>query len=74
MATYKEFHQYSIEKPDEFWTEQAQLVDWKEPFTQVCDYSRPPFAKWFVGGRLNMSFNCLDRHLASWRKNKAAII
>jgi len=33
MATYKEFHQYSIEKPDEFWTEQAQLVDWKEPFT-----------------------------------------
>ena len=35
MATYKEFHQYSIEKPNEFWTEQAQLVDWKEPFTQV---------------------------------------
>ena len=41
MATYKEFHQYSIEKPNEFWTEQAQLIDWKEPFTQVCDYSKP---------------------------------
>ena len=43
MTTYKEFHQYSIEKPDQFWTEQAQLIDWKEPFTQVCDYSRPRF-------------------------------
>ncbi|MBT9519531.1 MAG: propionate--CoA ligase [Dechloromonas sp.] len=64
MATYKEFHQYSIEKPNEFWTEQAQLVDWKEPFTQVCDYSRPPFAKWFVGGKTNLCYNAVDRHAA----------
>ena len=64
MATYKEFHQYSIEKPNEFWTEQAQLVDWKEPFTQVCDYSRPPFAKWFVGGKTNLCHNAVDRHAA----------
>ena len=64
MATYKEFHQYSIEKPNEFWTEQAQLIDWKEPFTQVCDYSRPPFSKWFVGGKTNLCHNAVDRHAA----------
>jgi propionyl-CoA synthetase len=73
MATYKEFHQYSIEKPDEFWTEQAQLIDWKEPFTQVCDYSRPPFAKWFVGGKTNLCYNAVDRHAAK-RPDAAALI
>ncbi len=64
MATYKEFHQYSIEKPNEFWTEQAQLIDWKEPFTQVFDYSKPPFVKWFVGGKTNLCHNAVDRHAA----------
>uniref|UniRef100_Q47GS1 Propionate--CoA ligase n=1 Tax=Dechloromonas aromatica (strain RCB) TaxID=159087 RepID=Q47GS1_DECAR len=73
MATYKEFHQYSIEKPNEFWTEQAQLIDWKEPFTQVCDYSRPPFAKWFVGGKTNLCHNAVDRHAAK-RPNDRALI
>ena len=73
MATYKEFHQYSIEKPDEFWTEQAQLVDWQTPFTQVCDYSRPPFAKWFVGGKTNLCHNAVDRHAAK-RPNDRALI
>jgi propionyl-CoA synthetase len=73
MTTYKEFHQYSIEKPDEFWTEQAQLIDWQEPFTQVCDYSRPPFAKWFVGGKTNLCHNAVDRHAAK-RPNDRALI
>ena len=73
MATYKEFHQRSIEKPDEFWTEQAQLIDWKEPFTQVCDYSRPPFAKWFVNGKTNLCHNAVDRHAAK-RPNDRALI
>jgi len=73
MATYKEFHQYSIEKPNEFWTEQAQLIDWKEPFTQVCDYSRPPFAKWFVNGKTNLCHNAVDRHAAK-RPDAAALI
>ncbi|WP_306604185.1 propionate--CoA ligase [Azonexus sp.] len=73
MATYKEFHQYSIEQPDAFWTEQAQLVDWKEPFTQVCDFSRPPFAKWFVGGKINLCHNAIDRHAAK-RPNDDALI
>ena len=73
MATYKEFHQYSIEKPDAFWAEQAQLIDWKEPFSQVCDYSRPPFAKWFVGGKTNLCHNAVDRHAAK-RPNDRALI
>ncbi len=64
MSSYKEFHKQSIENPDAFWSEQAQLVDWKEPFTQVCDYSRPPFAKWFVGGKTNLCHNAVDRHAA----------
>ena len=73
MATYKEFHQYSIEQPDAFWTEQAKLIDWKEPFTQVCDFSRPPFAKWFVGGKTNLCHNAIDRHAAK-RPNDNALI
>ncbi len=73
MATYKEFHQYSIEKPNEFWTEQAQLIDWKEPFTEVCDYSKPPFVKWFVGGKTNLCYNAIDRHAAK-RPNDRALI
>ena len=73
MATYKEFHQYSIEQPDAFWTEQAQLIDWKEPFTQVSDFSRPPFAKWFVGGKTNLCHNAIDRHAAKRPNDKALI-
>ncbi|MGB4468001.1 MAG: propionate--CoA ligase [Azovibrio sp.] len=73
MTTYKEFHKYSIENPDAFWTEQARLVDWKEPFTQVCDYSRPPFVKWFVGGKTNLCHNAVDRHAAK-RPDARALI
>jgi propionyl-CoA synthetase len=64
MTSYQEFHKYSIENPDAFWSEQAQLIDWQEPFTQVCDYSRPPFVKWFVGGKTNLCYNAVDRHAA----------
>lgn len=56
-----------------FWAKQAERITWFEPWTQVLDW-QPPFAKWFVGGKLNAAYNCLDRHLQSWRRNKAAII
>jgi propionyl-CoA synthetase len=65
MPTYQEFYQHSIERPDAFWTEQAALIDWHRPFTQVCDHARPPFAKWFVGGETNLCHNAVDRHLAA---------
>ncbi|HAJ12148.1 MAG TPA: hypothetical protein DCM06_06245, partial [Comamonadaceae bacterium] len=45
--SYAEFHRRSIEDRDGFWREQAELIDWHRPFDQVCDYSQPPFARWF---------------------------
>jgi len=59
--------------PDGFWAEQARSLHWLRPWTQVLDWSDAPHARWFVGGQLNASDNCLDRHLAT-RGNKAAII
>src|SRR5690606_41245824 len=48
-----------------FWEEVARRLDWATPWEQVLDWSNPPFAKWFVGGQLNVAENCLDRHLAA---------
>ena len=73
MPTYKEFHQHSIDHPDEFWAEQAKLIGWHKPFTKVLDYTKPPFAKWFVGGETNLCFNAVDRHLAE-RAEQAALV
>ncbi|WP_153117911.1 propionate--CoA ligase [Rhodocyclus tenuis] len=64
MSTIKEFHRQSIDQPDVFWAEQAKLIDWETPYEKTLDFSRPPFAKWFVGGRTNLCFNAVDRHAA----------
>lgn len=66
--------QWAADDLEGFWAEQAKSLDWFKPFTKVLDWTNPPFAKWFVNGQTNVSYNCLDRHLTSWRKNKAAII
>ena len=71
--SYADFHRRSIADRDAFWTEQAQLIDWHRPFTQVCDYSNPPFAKWFVGGQTNLCHNAVDRHVAA-RGGRNALI
>ncbi len=73
MAAFKEFHARSISDRDAFWSEQAQLIHWQAPFSATLDYSRPPFAKWFVGGRTNLCFNAVDRHLAQ-RGDQNALI
>jgi propionyl-CoA synthetase len=73
MTTYKEFYRRSIEQPDAFWSEQAKLIDWHKPPQQVCDYSNPPFVKWFVGGETNLCYNAVDRHAAK-RPNAPALI
>ena len=73
MGAYKDFHRRSIERKEEFWAEQARLVDWQRPFDRVLDYSRPPFARWFVGGLTNLCHNALDRHLAARAGQKALI-
>jgi acetyl-CoA synthetase len=56
-----------------FWAEQARRLDWAKPWDQTLDWSNPPFAKWFVGGELNVAYNCLDRHVAAGRGDKVAI-
>lgn len=73
MTAYADFHRRSLQDRDAFWTEQAQLIDWHKPFTQVCDYSQPPFAKWFVGGETNLCHNAVDRHVAT-RGDQNALI
>ena len=73
MAAYREFHARSINDPEAFWSEQAQLIDWHAPFERTLDYSRPPFARWFVGGQTNLCHNAIDRHLAA-RGDQPALI
>jgi acetyl-CoA synthetase len=55
-----------------FWAEQAERVTWAEPFSDVLDWSNPPFAKWYVGGKLNAAYNCVDRHVENGRGDKVA--
>ncbi len=55
-----------------FWAKQAERVSWAEPFTDVLDWSKPPFARWFIGGRLNAAYNCVDRHVEEGRGDKVA--
>ncbi len=73
MKTYREFHERSLADREGFWREEARFVDWQTPFGHVLDHSRPPFAKWFVGGRTNLCHNAVDRHLAV-RADQAALI
>ena len=55
-----------------FWGRQAERITWAEPFTEVLDWSNPPFAKWFVGGKLNASYNCVDRHVEAGNGDRVA--
>ncbi len=70
---YSDFFRRSIDQRDEFWAEQAQLVDWKRPFDRVCNYDNPPFARWFEGGLTNLCHNAIDRHLADRASQNALI-
>lgn len=70
---YAEFHRRSIEDRDAFWAEQARLVDWHKPFDRVCNYDKPPFARWFEGGQTNLCHNAVDRHLKD-RADQNALI
>jgi len=66
-------YKLAAQDPEAFWATFATELDWMEPWTQVLDW-KPPHAKWFVGGRLNVSVNCLDRHVKTAHRNKAALI
>jgi len=73
MPSYTDFYRRSIESRDEFWAEQARLIYWQTPAGQICDYSNPPFARWFAGGTTNLCHNAVDRHLAD-RATQPALI
>ncbi len=70
---YRDFHRRSIEDREGFWAEEAKLVHWHRPPQKILDYSRPPFARWFVGGETNLCFNAVDRHLAGRGDQKALV-
>ena len=71
---YNEAFSQSITNPESFWGKAAQEVTWKKPFEQVLDASNPPFYKWFSGGELNTSYNCLDLHIEQGRGEQTALI
>ena len=56
-----------------FWARQAERLAWSTPFTEVLDWSDAPFAKWFVGGKLNVAYNCVDRHVEAGNGDRVAI-
>jgi len=73
VATYEDFHARSINERDAFWREQAALIDWQQPAETICDISRPPFARWFVGGTTNLCHNAVDRHAATQPDARALV-
>ena len=70
---YEKLYDEAAKDVPAFWAKQAETLDWYEKWHTVLEWNEP-FAKWFVGGKINISYNCLDRHLSTWRKNKAAFI
>ncbi|MEK6299869.1 MAG: acetate--CoA ligase [Acidobacteriota bacterium] len=73
LEEYERLYAEAESNPEEFWARIASELYWFRPWDKVLDWQLP-FAKWFVGGKINLSYNCLDRHVATWRRNKAAII
>jgi len=70
-AGYEEMHKRSLADPEGFWAEQARTIDWFKEWDKVLDW-KLPYARWFVGGKLNLSYQCLDRHMGTPRQNKVA--
>jgi acetyl-CoA synthetase len=74
LEEYQQLYAKAKADPEAFWADlAAQELHWFQPWDTVLDW-QPPFAQWFVNGKINISYNCLDRHLTTWRKNKAALI
>ena len=69
---YMDMYNRSIQDPERFWAEEARKLDWFKTWDKVLDW-KPPFARWFEGGRLNASYQCVDRHVKTWRRSKVAI-
>jgi len=76
LEEYRRFYERSLKDPEGFWGEQARNLEWFKKWDRVLDYSFGDklYIKWFEGGKINATVNCLDRHLKTWRRNKAALI
>jgi propionyl-CoA synthetase len=72
-STFAAFHRRSLQDRDGFWAEQAELIDWQQPFSRVCNNDNPPFTRWFDGGRTNLCHNAVDRHLPARGTQNALI-
>jgi len=74
LEDYQQLYDKAKADPEKFWADLAETqLHWFQKWDTVLDW-KPPFAKWFDGGKMNISYNCLDRHLTTWRRNKAALI
>jgi acetyl-CoA synthetase len=73
LAQYEALYKESVEQPEKFWARAAEELHWFKKWDKVLEWN-VPWAKWFVGGQINLSYNCLDRHVQTARKNKAALI
>jgi len=73
LAEYEAMSKAALADPEKFWAGIASELHWYKPWHTVLEWEYP-FAKWFIGGKTNVSYNCLDRHLTTWRKNKIAIL
>ncbi len=73
LAQWMKLWREGAKNPQAYWARAAKELDWFTPWKKVLAW-KPPFAKWFVGGKINIAHNCLDRHLTTWRRNKAAIL
>lgn len=71
--THAGLHRQSLDHPDRFWSREAERLYWHTPPRQICDFSRPPFARWFVGGETNLCYNAVDRHLEE-RADQLALV
>ena len=73
IQDYESAYKKSIADPEGFWSDVAKELEWFSPWTKVLEWNYP-WAKWFVGATCNITYNCLDRHAKTWRRNKVAVI
>src|SRR5437868_4732053 len=74
MSSYAETYRRSLQKPEEFWAEAAEAIEWERRWERVLDDTRPPFYRWFAGARLNTCWNALDRHVAAGHGERLALV
>ncbi|MGQ9926854.1 MAG: acetate--CoA ligase [Chloroflexaceae bacterium] len=74
FSSYEELYQWTLDNNEQFWADMASELEWFQPWEQVLDDSNRPFFKWFTGAKTNIVHNAIDRHAASWRRNKLAMV